>query len=167
MKHLLPIIILAANLLLIAPAIQAQDCRNWTLWDTRGTYASTVNGWIDLSTLNPALPQGYAPFSSVGAFTNNGRGGGTGWALINAGGVQLTIEFVDVNFSAPGANCLQPFSYSYKIKELGDVVVGPVSFPGVIAGDISALEIFAMAPGIGPGSPVQSGHAKRISMKFD
>jgi hypothetical protein len=31
MKHLLPIIILAANLLLIAPAIQAQDCRNWTL----------------------------------------------------------------------------------------------------------------------------------------
>ena len=167
MKHFLSMIVLAAGLLSFAPAIHAQDCSNWTLWDTRGTYATSVSGWIDLSTLNPALPEGYSPFSSVGAFTNNGRGGGTGWALINAGGVQLTVEFVGVKFDAPGANCLQPFSYSYKIKEFGDVTVGPVSFPGVIAGDMSTLEIFAMAPGTGPGAPVQSGHAKRISMKFD
>jgi hypothetical protein len=166
MKHFLFMNVLAAGVLLLAPAIQAQDCSNWTLWDTRGTYATSVSGWIDLSTLNPALPGGYSPFSSVGAFTNNGRGGGTGWALINAGGVQLTVEFVDVKFGAPGAECLQPFSYSYKIKEFGDITVGPVSFPGVIAGDMSTLEIFAMAPGTGPGAPVQSGHAKRISLKF-
>ena len=167
MKHLLFKSILVAGVLLLAPTIKAQDCRNWTLWDTRGTYATTASGWIDLSTMNPALPQGYSPFSSVGAFTNNGRGGGTGWALINAGGVQLTIEFVDVTFGAPRVDCLQPFSYSYKINEFGDLMVGPVSFPGVIAGDMSALEIFAMAPGTGPGTPVQSGHAKRISLKFD
>ena len=167
MKHSFLMIILVAGLLMLPPAIQAQDCRNWSLWDTRGTYATTASGWIDLSAMNPALPQGYSPFSSIGAFTNDGRGGGTGWALINAGGVQLTIQFVDVQFGAPGADCLQPFSYSYKIKELGDVTVGPVSFPGVIAGDMSALEIFAMAPGAGPGTPVQSGHAKRISLKFD
>ena len=166
MRHFLSVTALAACALLLAPALRAQDCSNWTLWDTRGTYATTVSGSMDLSTLDPALPKGYAPLSSVGAFTNNGQGGGTGWALINAGGVQLTIEFVDVKFGAPRADCLQPFSYSFRIKEFG-VTVGPLSFPGVIAGDMGALEIFAMASGTGPGSPVQSGHAKRISLKFN
>lgn len=166
MKHFLSVTALAAYALLLAPALRAQDCSNWTLWDTRGTYATTVSGWMDLSTLNPALPKGYAPFSSVSAFMNNGRGGGAGWALVNAGGVQFTVEFVDTKFGPPSANCLQPFSYSMRIKEFG-VTIGPLSFPGVIAGDMPALEIFAMTTGTGPGSPVQSGHAKRISFKFE
>ena len=166
MKHFLSVTALAACALLLAPALRAQDCSNWSLWDTRGTYATSVSGWIDLSTLNPAMPKGYAPFSSVGAFMNNGRGGGAGWALVNAGGVQFTVEFVDTKFGPPGANCLQPFNYSMRIKEFG-VTIGPLSFPGVIAGDMQTLEIFAMTAGTGPGSAVQLGHAKRISLKSE
>ena len=166
MKRFLSVSALAACILLLAPALRAQDCSNWSLWDTRGTYAQTASGWIDLSTLNPALPKGYAPFSSVGAFVNNGRGGGGGWVLVNAGGVQFTGEYVDVKWGAPAANCLQSFTYTMRIKEFG-VTIGPLSFPGVIAGDTPGLEIFAMATGTGPGSPVQSGHARRISLKSE
>ena len=166
MRHFLSVTALAAGALLLAPALRAKDCRDWTLWDTRGSYVNTVTGWIDLSTLNPALPKGYAPLSAVGGFTNNGQGGGTGWALLNAGGVQLTVEFVNVTIGPPTAECFQPFSYSFRIKEFG-VTSGPVSFPGVITGDMNALEIFAMSVGAGPGSPVQTGRAKRISLRFD
>jgi hypothetical protein len=167
MKHLLSMSILAAGLLLLAPAVQAQDCSNWSLRALRGTYAFTATAWQDLSEINPALPKGYAPVSIIGAFTVNGQGDVTGWALINAGGVQMTAEFVNSQFSAPKADCSFPISLSMKIKEFGGVIVGPYSYAGVIAGDGSALEIFSMMLGTGPGSHVELNHAKRISMKFD
>ena len=166
MKHLLSMSILAGGLLLLAPAIQAQDCSDWNLWALRGTYAFTATGWQDLSEINPALPKGYAPVSIIGAFTINRHGDMTGWALINAGGVQMTAEFVNSHFSAPKADCSFPISLSMRIKEF-EGVVGPYSYVGVIAGDGSALEIVFMMLGTGPGSHVDLHHAKRISMKFD
>jgi hypothetical protein len=167
MKHLLSMSILAAGLLLLAPAIQAQDCNNWSLSALRGTYTFTGTAWQDLSVINPVLPAGYAPVSIIGAFTINSRGDVTGWALVNAGGLQFTSEFVNSQFSAPKADCSFPISLSMKINEFGGVIDGPHSYAGVIAGDGSALEIVFMMLGTGPGSHVELDHAKRISMKFD
>ena len=47
-----------------------------------------------ISEINPALPKGYAPVTIIGAFRVNGNGDATGWALVNAGGLQMTAEFV-------------------------------------------------------------------------
>ena len=69
--HHLSMSILVAGLLLLAPAIQAQDCSNWSLWALRGTYTFTGTAWQDLSEINPALPKGYAPVSIIGAFGEN------------------------------------------------------------------------------------------------
>jgi hypothetical protein len=164
MKHLFCTSILAAGLLLLAPAIQAQDC---SLWSLRGTYTFTGTAWQDLSEVNPALPKGYAPVSIIGAFTINGRGDVTGWALINAGGLQMTAEFVDSHFGAPKADCSFPISLSMRIREFGEGIAGPYSYAGIITGDGSALEIAFMMLGTGPGSHVELNHAKRISMKSD
>jgi hypothetical protein len=168
MKHLLSMSILAVGLLLLAPRIQAQDCRTWSPWSLRGTYAFTGTAWQDLSVINPALPKGYAPVTIIGAFTIKGYGDDvTGWALINAGGMQLTAEFVSSQFSAPKADCSFPISLSMRINEFGGIIDGPHSYMGVIAGDGSALEIVFMMLGTGPGSHVELNHAKRISMKID
>ncbi len=167
MKHLLSMSILAAGLMLLAPALQAQDCGNWGVWALRGTYTFTGTAWQDLSVINPVLPKGYAPVTIVGAFSINGHGDVTGWALVNAGGIQLTAEFVNSQFSAPKAECSFPISLSMRINEFGGVIDGPHSYAGVVAGDGSALEISFMMLGKGPGSHVELNHAKRISMKFD
>ena len=63
-----------------------------------------------------------------------------GWALINVGGVQMTAEFVNSQFSAPRPDCSVPISLSMKINESGGMISGPYSYVGVIAGDVSALE---------------------------
>jgi hypothetical protein len=167
MKHLLSMIILQAGLLLLAPAIQAQTCHNWSLSSLRGTYTFTGTAWQDLSVINPALPQGYAPVSIIGAFTINAQGDVAGWALVNAGGIQLTAEFVNSQVGAPKADCSFPISLSMKINDFGGSIDGPHSYTGVIAGDGSALEIAFMMLGTGPGSHVELNRAKRISMKFD
>jgi hypothetical protein len=185
MKHVLSLIVLAAGLLLIAATVQAHEpadpvrqpgapasrapkpCSASELWALRGTYALTATGWQDLSELNPALPKGYAPVSIIGAFKLNGNGEMTGWALINAGGVQMNAEFVNSQFGAPKADCSVPISLSMRINESGGMISGPYSYAGVIAGDASALEVFFMMLGTGPGSHVDLNHAKRISMHFN
>ena len=185
MKHLLSTSILAAGLLLLAPTIQAQEpadlvrdpgalasqapgpCSTWGLWALRGTYAFTATAWQDLSEINPALPKGYAPVSIIGAFKVNGNGDVTGWAFINAGGLHMTAEFVNSQFSAPTSDCSFPISLSMRIKEFGEGIAGPYSYVGVIAGGGSALEIAFMMLGTGPGSHVEMNHAKRISMDFN
>ncbi len=168
MKHLLSIIILAAGLLLHAPAIQAQDCcKNLSLQALRGTYSFSATGWQDLSEMNPGLPSGYAPVSILGIFTINDQGDLTGWSLVNAGGVQMNVKFVDSQFGAPNADCSFPISLSMRMEggpEDG-MVLGPYSYVGVIAGDQAALEIHFMMLGTGPGTHVDLQHAKRISMK--
>jgi hypothetical protein len=167
MKHLLSISILAVGLLLLAPSIQAQGHSNWNLSPLRGTYTFTGSAWQDMSVINPALPTGYAPVSLIGAFTVNGDGDVTGWALVNAGGVQFTAEFVNSHFSAPKADGSFPISLSMRINDFGGIIDGPYSYIGVIEGNRSALEIAFMMLGTGPGSHLELSHAKRISMKFD
>jgi hypothetical protein len=163
MKRLLSMSILAAGLLLLAPAIQAQDCSHWSLLAMRGTYALTGTAWQDLSEINPALPKGYAPVSIIGAFTLNDQGDVTGWGMVTPGGVQLTFEFVNTKLSGPKADCSFSLPLYMKIKELGGAVVGPTLMAGVVAGDESSLELYFLSLGTGPGSHVESSHAKRIS----
>jgi hypothetical protein len=149
-----------------APACRlSRPCSTWSLSDLRGTYAFTASAWQDLSEINPALPKGYAPVSIIGAFKLNGNGEMTGWALINAGGVQMNAEFVNSQFGAPKPDCSVPISLSMRINESGGMISGPYSYTGVIGGDASALEIHFMMLGTGPGSHVDMNHAKRISMK--
>ena len=176
MKHLLLISILATNLLLLAPTVHAQNCGTQSLWALRGTYTFTGTAWQDLSEINPALPKGYAPVSIIGAFSIDNNGDVTGWALVNAGGLQMTAEFVNSQFGAPKADCGFPISLSMKIKEYGGVITGPYSYMGVITSassrylvgsDVYAQEIAFMMLGAGPGSHLELNHAKRISMKFN
>jgi hypothetical protein len=167
MKHLLSMSILAVGLLLLAPSIQAQDHSNRNLSPLRGTYTFTGSAWQDMSVINPALPEGYAPVSLIGAFTIDGHGDVTGWALVNAGGIQQTAEFVNSHFSAPKADGSFPISLSMRINEFGGGIFGPYSYMGVIEvkeGNGSALEIAFMMLGRGPGSHVDLNHARRISM---
>ena len=167
MKHLLSMSILAVGLLLLAPSIQAQNHSNRNLSPLRGTYTFTGSAWQDMSVINPALPKGYAPVSLIGAFTIDGRGDVTGWALVNAGGIQFKAEFINSHFSDPKDDGSFPISLSMRINEFGGVIDGPYLYMGVIAGDGSALEIAFMMLGTGPGSHLELSHAKRISMKFD
>ena len=185
MKKLLSTITLAAVLLWLAPPLQAQEtgdairhpgplasqapgpCSAGGLWALRGTYTFTATAWQDLSEINPALPKGYAPVTIIGTFRLNGNGGMTGSAFVNAGGLNLTAEFVKSRFSAPKADCTFPASLSMSIKELGEAVTGPYSYVGVIAGDGPSLEIAFMMLGTGPGSHVEMNHAKRVAMNFD
>jgi hypothetical protein len=167
MKHIFSMIILAAGLLLAAPAIQAQDCcKNLSIRALRGTYTFTATGWQDLSEMNPALPKGYAPISIIGSFTIDDHGDMTGGALVNAGGVQMTAEFVDSQFGAHKDDCTFPISLSMRVEEAGGAILGPYSYMGVITSILPALEIDFMMLGTGPGSHVDLNHAKRISMKF-
>lgn len=185
MKHVLSVVVLAAGLLLLAPTIRAQDlpdpvvdpgalasqppgpCGTLNLAALRGTYAFTAAAWQDLSEINPALPKGYAPVTIIGALKVNGNGGVTGWAVVNAGGLNMTAEFVNSQFTAPKADCGFPVSLSMKIKEFGEGTVGPYSYVGVVAGEGAALEIAFMMLGTGPGSHVEMNRAKRISMNFN
>lgn len=167
MKKLLTTSVMAASLLLLLPAIQAQDCSNWSLWSLRGTYSFTSNAWQDLSEINPALPKGYAPVTIIGAFTVNGIGDITGWASVNAGGIQFTAEFVNSKLGSPKSDCSILIILSMKIPEFGGVIEGPYSYAGVIAGDRSTPEIAFMMLGKGPGSHLELSRAKRISMKLD
>jgi hypothetical protein len=185
MKHVLSLGILAAGLLVVAATVQAHEpadpvrqpaapaahaprpCGAPGLSALRGTYALSATGWQDLSEINPALPKGYAPVSIIGAFKLDGNGDMTGWALINAGGVQMNAEFVNSQFSALKPDCSVAISLSMKINESGGMISGPYSYVGVIAGDPSALEVHFMMQGTGPGSHVDMNHAKRISMHVD
>lgn len=143
---------------------RAQDCSNWSNEDLRGTYATSGDGWIDLSKLNPALPAGYTPKSFVGAIGIDGWGNGKGWLSLCAGGIQMTMEFVNMTYDVK-SNCSVAMNYSLKVKELG-TTIGPMSQVAVIAGNGPGLELIGMEVGTGPGSMVTDIHSKRISMQF-
>lgn len=126
---------------------------------------STATAWQDLSQINPALPGGYAPVTIIGAFTVQLSGSVNGWALVNAGGLQMSAQFVDSGFGQPRADCGFPVTLSMKINEFGDVVVGPYSYVGVVTRRAPDLEIAFMMLGTGPGSHVEMDRARRISMQ--
>lgn len=87
--------------MLLAPLAQAQECRPFDLWTLGGTYTFTASACQDLSQINPALPRGYAPVTIIGAFTVDFSGALTGWALVNAGGLQMSAQFVNSSFGEP------------------------------------------------------------------
>ncbi|MBI1789404.1 MAG: hypothetical protein HYR60_17860 [Acidobacteria bacterium] len=163
MKRLVSLTMFAAYVLLVLPRAQAQDCSDWSNFDIRGTYAMSGSGWIDLSKLVPALPAGTIPMAWVGAVSYNGRGGGAGWVALNAGGVQMAIELVNLAYQVK-ADCSVAVSYSMKLKELG-ITLGPVSRILVVAGRGQALELNGIQAGAGPGTPVDLMVARRISIQ--
>lgn len=165
MKRSLSVCLLA-GLLLLAPLAHAQECRPpFDLWNLAGTYTFTATAWQDLSQINPALPRGYAPVTILGAFAVNFSGTVNGWALVNAGGLQMSAQFVDSSFGEPRTDCSFPVTLSMKINEFGDVVTGPYSYVGIVTSRAPAWEIAFMMLGTGPGSHVEMDHAKRISMQ--
>jgi hypothetical protein len=111
------------------------------------------------------LPKGYAPVTIVGTFTIAKSGEVSGPAFVNAGGLSMSVEFVNSRFSELGADCTVPISLSMQIAEFGEAVTGPYPYIGVIAVGAPALEIHFMMLGTGPGSHVELNHAKRIAMK--
>jgi hypothetical protein len=150
--------------LTISPTAEAQDCSNWSTWDVRGTYTMYGNGWIDLSKIAAGLPSGTVPMSWVGAVVYNGAGGGTGWVSLNAGGVQATIDLLNLSYRVK-SDCSMTLSYSMKFKELG-ATIGPVSRLVVIGGHGMDLELRGIQVGTGPGSPVDNMTAQRISIAW-
>jgi len=91
----------------------------------------------------------------------------TGWALVNAGGFQMSAEFVNSQVGAPKPDCSIPMTLSMRIKEFGEGITGPYPYVGVIMGDSSRPEIAFMMLGAGPGSHIEMNHARRIAMTFD
>ena len=165
-KHFLPMSILTVCLLLLATSVQARDISNWSISALRGSYTFSGSAWQDLSDINPELPDGYAPVTIIGAFTVEGNGNVTGWALVNAGGISFIAEFVDSNFSDLQADGSFSISLSMRINDFGGIIEGPYSYMGVITNDAPSLEIAFMMIGTGPGSHVELSHAKRISKKI-
>ena len=167
MKYWISMSILIAVLLWLAPFVQAKNRSNWNLSALRGTYTFTGNAWQDMSAFDPALPKGYAPVSLIGSFTVDGTGGLTGWAMVNAGGIQFTAEFVNSRFDAPNTDGSFPISLSMRADDFGGAIFGPYSYMGVVTDYRNPLEIAFMMLGTGPGSHLELSHAKRISMKFE
>ena len=164
MRRLVSVIMLGSCLLAISPGVRAQDCSNWTNWDLRGTYAMSGSGWIDPSKLVPALPAGTVPMSWVGSVVYNGVGRETGWVSVNAGGGQLNIQLTGLTYSVQ-TDCSVQVSFFMKPKEFPGVTIGPVSRVLVIAGKPDALELLMILAGGGPGTPVDVGVERRISMQ--
>lgn len=164
MKDLFVATISAVALLGLSPVCRAQDCSNWSNYDLRGTYVHSGSGWIDFSKLVPSLPSGTVPMAWVGAGSYNGRGSGTGWVLINAGGMQMSVAFVNMTYDLK-PDCSVVHSYSMRVKELG-ITLGPLSRVSVIAGSGYALELVGITVGAGPGMPMDLSHSRRISMEF-
>jgi hypothetical protein len=164
MKRLVFLTILAACVLALSPAAAAQDCSVWSNWDLRGSYTMSGSGWIDLSKLVPGLPSGSIPMAWAGAVSYNGTGGGGGWVALNAGGVQMGIDLVNLTYQVK-ADCSVSISYTMNFRDLG-VKLGPVSRLAVVAGGAGMLEIDGIQVGGGPGMPVDLMVMHRISMQY-
>lgn len=170
----------AACLLLLTPTIDAQDlggavrdagatasqhgpCSAWRPGALRGAYSFTATAWQNLSEINPALPAGYAPVTIIGTFRVNGNGDVTGFAVVNAGGLHLTAEFVNSQFGIVKPDCSFPITLSMQIAEFGEALTGPYPYVGVVASAGPQLEIAFMMLGAGSGSHVELDRAKRIA----
>ena len=162
MKSLFSITLLASLLSLSSTIGKAQDCR-WTNYDLRGTYAMSGSGWIDLSKLAANLPSGTIPMSWVGTHTWDGTGSGSGWVVVNAGGLPMSIQLVGVTYAVQ-ADCSVLANYSMKIPQLR-VTIGPVSRIYVVSATQPSLELFGIQTGAGPGMPVDLMTTRRVSMQ--
>ena len=103
MKRLLSVSILAGGLLLLAPAIEAQDLAEPVAIRVRPHLrhrAPAALGPLGAArhlrlhrhrvagpvAAQPGAARGYAPVTIIGAFKVNGNGDVTGWGVINAAG---------------------------------------------------------------------------------
>jgi hypothetical protein len=166
MKHLftLPVICM----LTVLPAVKAQDCSNWSNYDLRGTYTMSGSGYIDVSKVFPTLglPSGMVPMSWVGAHTYDGKGKGTGWVSINAGGNQMTAQMAVTYSMQP--NCSLKITFTMTIPELG-ITAGPFPRLAVVNPTPSGLELNMILGGPAPGTPgagLDLGASHRISMQY-
>ena len=101
--------------------------------------------------------------SWVGTHTWDGRGGGSGWVVVNAGGVPMSIQLIGLTYAVQ-VDCSVLATYSMKIRESG-ATIGPVSRIYVVAAAPSFLELYGIQAGAGPGMPVDSTTSRRISMQ--
>ncbi len=156
MKEFCSMTIFATCLLSLPTMVGAQDCSNLTNWDLRGTYIMAGSGWADLSKAfsNLGFPSGMSPISWVGAHTNNGAGGGTGWVSFNMGGTQLNVQFVGLNF-VMRSDCSLLVTYSLKWKELGHTTGPYTSLKVVVPKPGGELEQHAITTGNPVGTPAQ------------
>ena len=162
MYRLISLATLIVCLLAVVP-LGAQDCRNWSDWDLRGTYTAAGSGWINLAKeVDPGLPAGYSPQAFVQAFTFDGKGGGSGWISSNLGGVQFNAEVKWTYSMQP--DCSVKGTHSFKI---GGQWTAPNAVLWVISGHGQSgdLELRGIILGAGPGSSVPHATARRISMK--
>ena len=164
MKCLASFALAAARVLAATGSRNAQDCGSMTNWDLHGTYTMTGHGWIDLSKLVATLPAGSIPMTWVGALSYNGTGGGSGWVSVNAGGVQMNAQFVNLSYQMNG-DCSVSVNYSMKVKELG-LTLGPAARLLIVSGTPGALELQGISVGYGPGTLVDVLTMRRVSMQF-
>ncbi len=154
----------ACFLIAVSPA-RAQDCSDWSNWDLRGTYTMNGSGWIDPSTLAPALPKGTVPLKWVGAAVFDGSGSATAWVLANGGGVQLTMRSKNITYQMR-SDCSLTLTAVWTVDELGGMSIGPFVRVLVVGPRQPAFEAYGiMAGAAAPGGPVEGFTARRISMK--
>ncbi len=173
MKRLVSISVLTACLLAVTSIASAQNCSNWTNWDLRGTYTMSGSGYVDLSKLFPGMgfPPGPIPMYWVGASTYDGKGGGTGWIVLNAGGGQMHAKLVDKSYAVQ-PDCSVWSTFSMEVQETG-TTIGPFQRLEVIAPTPHhpwALDLYMILSGSEPPNPplpaFDSGVAHRISMRY-
>lgn len=173
MKRLVSLSILTACLLAVASIANAQDCSKWTNWTLRGTYTMSGSGYVDLSKLFPGMgfPPGPIPMYWVGAHTYDGKGSGTGWVTVNAGGGQMHGKLVGISY-AMQPDCSVQVSFSWAVEETG-TTIGPFQRLYVVAPNPRhpwALELHMILSGSEPGNPPAPGFdigvAHRISLRY-
>ncbi len=171
MKRLVSVSALIICLLAATSVASAQNCSNWTHWSLRGTYTMSGSGYIDLSKVFPGMgfPPGPIPMYWVGAHTYDGKGSGTGWIVLNAGGGQMHGKLVGKSYAVQ-PDCSVQDTFSLEIQETG-TTIGPFQRLGVIAPNPQyswALDLYMILSGSEPGNPpvpgFDSGVAHRISL---
>ena len=173
MKRLVSVSVLIICLLAISSVASAQNCSNWTNWTLRGTYTMSGSGYIDLSKVFPGMgfPPGPIPMYWVGAHTYDGKGGGAGWIVLNAGGGQMHAKLVGKSYAVQ-PDCSVQETFSMEVQETG-TTIGPFQRLGVVAPtphDPWALDLHMILSGSEPGNPPLPGFdlgvAHRISLRY-
>lgn len=155
-------------LLAIAAPVYGQDCSGWNNAHLSGTYTMSGRGYTDLSQLLPGmgLPSGTLPMLWVGAFVFDGRGGGSGWTVLNVAGMPINVQLVNVKY-AMQTDCSVQLFFSMKLKDLG-ITFGPFPHVMIVIPKPGALELHLMSIGSGtpvkPDSTYELGVAYRIAM---
>jgi hypothetical protein len=162
-----PVFATLLAMIAVGTTARGQDCSNWTTFDLRGTYTGSGSDSLDPSLLVPGmgLPPGGVPGRYVVALALDGRGGATGWASENSGGIQLNSQLVGAKYSMQ-PDCSVQVSFTWKIRELGVTITS--QHVGVIVPKPGALELHlnlvGAAPGKPPGLGFDLGIVYRISM---